>query len=305
VSGRSLLAGLRLLVSLGLLAALWHLVDGPAVAAHLTDLDPPWIMAALALSLPQHLLSAARWRFTAARLGAALGFGRALGDYYLASFLNQVLPGGVGGDVLRAWRHGRRLEEGQGGTLGPAFRAVIFERTAGQAMLLLVVVPGLVYWPWLGRGPASGTGLGLIVAAALAAGLCLYWLARREDKIGRATALFLTDARRALLARAALGPQLLLSGLIVASYIATYFCAAQAIGLTLDPAGALVLAPLVLLAMSLPVSVAGWGLREATAAGLWALAGLPAVEGVAISIAYGILVLVASLPGAAILISGR
>ena len=38
---------------------------------------------------------------------------------------------------------------------------------------------------------------------------------------------------------------------------------------------------------------------------LWALAGLPAAEGVAISIAYGVLILLASLPGAVILLSGR
>ena len=60
------------------------------------------------------------------------------------------------------------------------------------------------------------------------------------------------------------------------------------------------IAPVVLLAMLLPISVAGWGVRETAAAGVWVALGWPAAEGVAVSVAYGALCLLASLPGAAI-----
>jgi len=60
------------------------------------------------------------------------------------------------------------------------------------------------------------------------------------------------------------------------------------------------IAPVVLLAMLLPISVAGWGVRETAAAGVWAALGWPAAEGVAVSVAYGALCLLASLPGAII-----
>ena len=53
----------------------------------------------------------------------------------------------------------------------------------------------------------------------------------------------------------------------------------------------------VLVTMLLPVTVAGWGLREGAAAALWHAVGLTAADGVAISVAYGLLVLVSSLPG--------
>jgi hypothetical protein len=53
----------------------------------------------------------------------------------------------------------------------------------------------------------------------------------------------------------------------------------------------------VLFTMVIPLSIAGWGLRESAAALLWPLAGLPAAEGVTAAILYGGLSLVASLPG--------
>ena len=59
----------------------------------------------------------------------------AVREYYLAMFLNQVLPGGVLGDVTRAWRHAR-LED-----TGRAVRAVVFERASGQ--LVMTVVTGV------------------------------------------------------------------------------------------------------------------------------------------------------------------
>jgi hypothetical protein len=62
------------------------------------------------------------------------------------------------------------------------------------------------------------------------------------------------------------------------------------------------LALLAMLAMVLP-SVAGWGFREGAAAWVFGAAGLGAAQGVATAVVYGVLVLVASLPGALVLVS--
>jgi hypothetical protein len=61
------------------------------------------------------------------------------------------------------------------------------------------------------------------------------------------------------------------------------------------------LALLVLLAMGLPTNIAGWGPREGAAAGVFAVAGLGAAEGVATAVVYGVMALVATLPGAVVL----
>ncbi|NNM34814.1 MAG: UPF0104 family protein, partial [Gemmatimonadetes bacterium] len=52
-----------------------------------------------------------------------------------------------------------------------------------------------------------------------------------------------------------------------------------------------------------PISVAGWGLREGAAALLWSAAGLTTAEGVAVSVAYGLIVLLSTLPGLAVLLA--
>ena len=84
-------------VSLALLALLAWWLDASALLDGLAGFDPRWALLGVAISLPQVALLAFRWRFTAGRLGLELPFGTAVREYYLALFLNQVLPGGVMG----------------------------------------------------------------------------------------------------------------------------------------------------------------------------------------------------------------
>jgi glycosyltransferase 2 family protein len=88
----------------------------------------------------------------------------------------------------------------------------------------------------------------------------------------------------------------------VGCYLATYFVAARAVGVTLSPMTLLPMSLLVLLAAGLPLNVAGWGPREGMAAWSFGAAGLGADQGVATSVAYAAIVLVASLPGAVVLV---
>src|SRR5262249_36845865 len=64
------------------------------------------------------------------------------------------------------------------------------------------------------------------------------------------------------------------------------------------------LAMLSLLAMALP-NIAGWGPREGVTAWAFSAAGLGAAQGAATAVAYGGLVLAASLPGPLVLGAGR
>lgn len=302
---------LRVGVSLALLSALVWWLDAEALAARLKGLRAPWVLLALAISVPQVALSAFRWRLTAARLGIDLPFGAAFREYYLATFLNQVLPGGVMGDVSRAWRHARsssadgEAEAGARGVphVGPAVRAVILERASGQVVMAAVAALSLVSLP-LAFGTAPGTLL-LAVAGACAA-VVLGVLCARRRRFGEGPlASVWRDVHVALLARAVVRAQLATSALVVGSYLAVYLVAARAVGLDTPFATLLPLVAPVLVSMLIPATVAGWGVREATAAGLWSAVGLTALDGVAISAAYGMLVLLSSLPGALVLLRAR
>jgi uncharacterized membrane protein YbhN (UPF0104 family) len=282
-------------VSLALLVLVARYVDADAVLSRLSALRPGWVAAALAVSVLQVGVLAWRWRYTAARIGIDLPLRAALEEYYLGILLNQLLPGGIAGDVSRAWRHARREA-----TAGPAVRAVILERASAQVVMTLTAVVSLLVLPW--ATPASRVGVGVVGAAALATALAA--LARRSESASLSAAgHVLADARRALLDRQALPTQTATALLVVASYLAVFLMAARAVGVTTPTAVMLPLVAPVLMTMLVPVTVAGWGIREVAAASLWALAGLTPEDGAAISVAYGLLVLVSSAPGLVALMS--
>ena len=285
----------RSAVSLALLIILGWWLDGRAILMHLRHLDLLWVGASVGVSVLQIATTAWRWRFTAGRLGLLLPFGRAVREYYLAIFINQLLPGGVMGDVSRAWRHARTEQS------GPALRAVLLERASGQLVMILVAVVSCLALPEVLRRDVP-VGWILVVLSVVGV-VFMTWVRRRGRHDGTLVAILLRDARKVLLTRVAFCVQLTTSCFIVASYLATFVIAARAIGSTTPIATLLPLIPFVLLTMLVPVSIAGWGVREGAAALIWSAAGLSAAEGAAISAAYGLLVLLSSLPGGLMLLS--
>jgi uncharacterized membrane protein YbhN (UPF0104 family) len=306
-------AALRVGASALLLAAVAWAVDLGAALDRLTSADPWAVAGLLALVQAQVWLSALRWRLIARRLGVGLAWPRAAGEYYAGTLINQVLPGGVAGDAARAWRHTHSHaaaaihgSAGRRSAGGPILRAVVLERLAGQAAFLLLAATGIAAWPVL-RPDAPGSAAAAVVAAAagvlgaLALGLLVL---TRLGPAGwrRGVAALGPDAGRALLARGAWRVQAPLNLLIAASYVGALALAAAAVGPALPWPAAVTVLPLVLLAMLVPVSVGGWGLREGAAAALWPSVGLSAELGVAAALLYGLAVLVGTLPGLVVLV---
>jgi uncharacterized membrane protein YbhN (UPF0104 family) len=291
---------LRVGVSLGLLLGVGWLLGAGDVVARLARFRAEWVAAGLTVSVLQVAASAWRWRFTAGRLGIDLRLGAAWREYYLATFLNQVLPGGVAGDLSRAWRQASQQTRLQA-PAGSAVRAVILERASGQLAMLLVALLSVAILPVALPALSRLVIIGIAIACAALVVAAVVRARRLASARGLAGRVW-RDTRAALLTGAALPIQLASSLLIVGSYVAMYLMAARAVGIDTSW---LTLAPLVapvLMTMLVPVTVAGWGLREGAAASLWGLAGLTPADGVAISVAYGVLVLVSSSPGALVLL---
>jgi len=293
---------LRIAVSAIVLLAVVLWLDPLAVASEVQGFSLPWLALGLAISVVQMMLCAWRWRLTAGLIGVPLRFRYALGEYYLAQFINQVLPGGVLGDAGRALRHAHQTPAAK----GSAWRAVIIERASGQMAVALLTVLALVSSPlWHKTLGASGY---LLLASALLVAGAGFWSAlrftalicQRWPKVARwlrwVTPLKL-DIQRGLLQRHIWSWQLAASLLVVFSYALVMLCAARAIGVSLPASQLLALAPALLLAMLVPFTVAGWGVREGTAASVWVWVGLAPSQGVAVSLAYGLMVLLAALPG--------
>jgi uncharacterized membrane protein YbhN (UPF0104 family) len=295
---RRLWAWTRLVVGLSILAVLvWRLGTRPVLDA-LQRIDVWSLLAAVALAVTTTLCCSWRWKIVSRGLGSDLPLRTAVAAYYRSQFLNLVLPGGVLGDVHRAVRRGRDV-----GDVRHGVRVVAWERTAGQAvqvvltLLLLLVLPSPVR--------SSMPAVAVLALAVLGAAVLL---GRRVPRRGtstlvRASRALSEDLRYVLLARRVWPGVLLTSTLALAGHTATFLVAARTAGSTTSVTRMLPLALLVLLAMSVPTNIAGWGPREGAAAWVFALAGLGAAQGLATTVVYGAMALVATLPGAAVLLA--
>jgi len=289
---------LRVVGTLGLLLATALWVDVAAVLSELSSARPGPLLLALALSVPLMLALAGRWSFTARRLDLDIPFRVAVAEYYASTFINKVLPGGVLGDVGRAVRGGQRNPDAR----GAAARSVVLDRLSGQAALWIVVVCGLLIW-----GASEGRRLASIVAGVvLLAGLAAVLITRipgfADSKLGRGWAQVVSEARRSFVDRGAWLVQLALSLISVAVLVAIYAACVEAVGVPVRLGQLLLIAPILLAVSSLPVSVGGWGVREAASAALFQMVGLDPAAGVAASAAFGAVNFVGSLPGIPVLL---
>ena len=259
--------------------------------------DREALAAGVAIGMLTTVCSAWRWKIVARGLGLSLPFPLAVASYYRAVFLNVTLPGGIAGDVHRGVSHGRTVRD-----VGRALRAVAWERTAGQVVQAVVTVAVLLALPSPVR---SWIPLVLVVLVATAVVVVLVGRARPYDgrsRWARVRRAVVRDVRAALLARSAWPTIALASVLVVIGHSTAFVIAARTAGATAPLSRLLPLALLAMLAMVLP-SVAGWGPREVATAWAFAAAGIGATQGVATAVVYGVMVLVASLPGALVLVT--
>ncbi|MFF3561620.1 YbhN family protein [Streptomyces sp. NPDC002574] len=304
---------LRLLLGAGILVALVSRLGTSAFLDGLHMVNGVSVLAALGIGLLTTVLSAWRWCIVARRLGLRLRIGRAVADYYRALLLNAVLPAGVLGDVHRAVRHGRTE-----GDVGRGVRAVVLERTGGQIVVLTLGAAVLLSRPALLADMTrallpDGTGALALTAAVLGtlavAGPVTVWAVRRRrrrtGKVAGALADSLADLRRGLLARSTWPGVVLLSAAGLVGHVALFVVAARAAGSTAPVAQLVPPLTLALLVMGLPINIGGWGPREAVSTLAFGAAGLGAAQGLSTAVVYGVLTLVASLPGVAVLVLSR
>jgi uncharacterized membrane protein YbhN (UPF0104 family) len=282
-------------VTLGFLV--WRLGRAPFLDGVRT-VDGAALAAAAGLALLTTVCCAWRWRIVARGLGLDLPLPGAVASYYRSQFLNLALPGGVVGDVHRGVSHGRDASD-----VGRALRAVAWERSAGQVVQVVLTVAVLLVLPSPVRSSMPLVALALVLVAAGAVLIVRMRPARGSSRWARIRRAVAADIRDGLLAGRAWIGIALASGLALGGNAITFMIAARTAGTTAPVSRLLPLALLVMLAMVLP-SVAGWGPREGATAWVFAAAGLGADAGVATAVVYGVMLFVASLPGAVFLVLG-
>lgn len=287
------LFALKLAVTAGLIY--WFVLPGidvDTVAERIDRLSPGFLLLAAALIFLQNAIVVTwRWERVVAAIDRALPPWRLLRTTVITLFFNQVLPSTIGGDGMRVW-----LLRGLGRPIGIAFRSVLIDRLIGFFGLLLLGLAGSLYLMlWL-----EAAGPMWLVALICLAGLVLIALApplvgvlqrlpfdrlrQVFETLAREVKLLVRDRPRlAKLVAASIVGQLALAGAV--------YCLAHDLEVRVELLGVFAVVPGVMVASSTPISIAGWGVREASMVVGLGLLGVAQSDAAIVSIGFGLLVL--------------
>lgn len=258
----------------------------------------PSLLSGLLLVMVTLLLGAVRWRLIGLAIEAPLSMSRGTVLVFMGQFFNQVLPTSFGGDAVRVW--GARAN---GLTLKLAVTSVTLDRICGLVALVMFAAVGVpilairLQSPWLA---VFGVVLvfGVPVFILTIARFSTLSILQGGGKVGALLrALIGSIARlteRPFTALAILALSLFMHYVAIVLTVVI----ANALGSPISLVDGVLILPSVLFISSLPISIAGWGVREAGLAGGFILLGLPGDAAVTTSILVGLIYIVAGLPGA-------
>jgi uncharacterized membrane protein YbhN (UPF0104 family) len=273
---------IRLAVTLLVIFTLFRFVDLSLVVDRLRLLRPIFLAVIFALVLAQNVLFAIRWSFIADFCSASIGIALAIRFTIISMFFNSV---------------------GEGVSVKRAFLGVVIDRILALIVLIGMVAASLpllavsIVQPHLVYGMAVLAGAllsGIGVFAALPVLVPKPWRHWRPVRVllelSRVTSAVLVDRRLIALAvpPAVLG-HLFSGGVVV-------LCA-LAMNIVLDPIFAVILMLPTLLAMSIPISIAGWGVREGAMVIALGQVGVRPADALALSVAFGLIYMIAGIPG--------
>jgi uncharacterized membrane protein YbhN (UPF0104 family) len=287
---RLILSLLKAAISILLLYLSFRSVNIGVVGERLSRIDASWLVLAFMLLAAQVVLLAARWREIARACGTPIAFGQALQISFIASFFNQVLPSTVGGDAARIWLLAR-----QGGGWAGATYSVLIDRIVGVLVLALIVIACL---PWtldiihdpIARAVLILIGCGALTGAVvfIAFGMTTWqplldrWMPTRHLAAASRAARRLGTSASSVATVAACSVAIHMLTVTVA------WCCVKAVAAPVGFAQVLFLMPPVLLIATVPLSIAGWGVRESSMVVAFAYAGLAQGDGLILSILFGI-----------------
>jgi uncharacterized membrane protein YbhN (UPF0104 family) len=268
------LLALKVAVSAGLLVVLLGRADLDGIRRGWRDADPVWIAAAIALYVAMLAVSAWRWQQLLRAQEVRLPFGRLFESFLVATFFNNFLPSNVGGDVVRVADTARAA-----GSKTLATTVVLIDRGLGLLGLLLVGALGASLRGGGTDGAAEPVGAstlwaGLVAGAALSAPFffapevihVLVGPIRRfhpewvDERIERLTAALIRFRRAPAAMVVCFAGAVAVQGILVLFYLAL----ARGLHVPVGAAHLALLVPVSFLVQMVPISINGFGVREAT-----------------------------------------
>ncbi|MGT2434830.1 lysylphosphatidylglycerol synthase transmembrane domain-containing protein [Bradyrhizobium betae] len=285
---RILLSTAKILISGALLYLALRKVDLSELFSRFTATSLFWIAMAIAITFLQIFVGVLRWREISAACGAPLGLAQAMRYNVIGAFFNQTLPSAIGGDAVRLWLVARA-----GAGWRAATYSIFVDRAIGLVALAILIVASLPWSYELITDPHGRSALLLVDFAALAGGvgflifgalkwpwLKTWWATHHIHACAVIANRVIFNARR--------GPVIaILSFLVHVLAVVIGWCVVQSIAAPVSFGQIFQLLPPVMLITMMPISIAGWGVREATMGLAFGFAGLASNEGVNISLLFG------------------
>lgn len=276
---------LKIVVTLGAVALVLRTASPARIGAIMLQVDPLWLGMTAVATLLQLLAHAWRWQLVHQALsGVRVGFGPILRGFCRGTLFGQPLPSGVGSDAIRVVAMARDM------SLISAVRSVVCDRLLGLAALLLIVGATLpLFAMFVDHGPAY-VGLAITTVGGLGVMAVLVIMAGhlgRVPVIGR-VAPYVGGDLRVITRAPSGGMSWLLAAVSHVLSVAMFAAAARSVG---DTTPLLLVALIVLPVLSvasLPVSLGGWGVREAVIATAYGMIGGVPAAGVSASIIFGL-----------------
>jgi uncharacterized membrane protein YbhN (UPF0104 family) len=283
---------LSLLVKAGISGLLLYLslrwVDTTDVADRLSRMNGGWLAATLGVVVSQIGLLALRWRLIALSAGTPMPKSTALRFGFIAAFFSQTLPSTIGGDAARIWLLGRHS-----GSWKTATYSVLVDRAIGLFALAVIVATFLPATFSLVGDPVARAGISLIALGGLAGPMAFcaipllpvswldrFWASRHAAAAARITWRLGASAGITI-------PIAVMSVLVHALTIVSMWTAAKSVGASLGFVAAFSIIPPVILISTIPVSIAGWGVRESAMIAAFSYAGLAHGDGLLVSLIFG------------------
>jgi uncharacterized membrane protein YbhN (UPF0104 family) len=287
-------------ITLLLLGVLFRKVDYGATLQHLRDITPLTCFLGLLMMYAATALITVRWDIILRAAGQRFATGMLFRLNLIGLFFNQALPSTIGGDGMRVW-----LLHKHGCPLGRAVNSVLLDRIAGFIVLTLMSLYGLPKLLQLLLNIShleTAVGIAAASAGVLVVLLVLAPLRPRlvRFRVGRLIAQIVNDVF--FLARRP-GESAKIAMLSVVGQVLGFvliWLILRDLGTSVSFVGVVIVAPVVSLLLVLPISLAGWGFREALFVVGFGLLNVPQDVAFSASILYGLLNLAAALFGGAL-----
>ncbi|MDQ6954373.1 MAG: lysylphosphatidylglycerol synthase transmembrane domain-containing protein [Mariprofundaceae bacterium] len=284
---------LKIIFTFGLLYAVLMYVDLNQVWQRIAMVNPLWLVAAWLCLVAGYVLCGLRWAWIAQGLGIEVSRKRKIRLYFLGMFASLFLPSTIGGDVVR----GILLAKGDGrSNIGlRAAASVILDRVNGMYALIALLTVSMLMFSW----PTAWWWSWLTMVAAMWFVMLLYpWLhTHLPEKLAVLKKIPLHRPEFQQMWWRSLPVSLSFQVMIVQAHVFLGI----AVGLDMNWAAFSIMVGLVALVATLPISLNGFGVREAGYVGFAVYFGASADAATAMAALWIIILAIAALPGAWVL----